>query len=79
MDIIQAAIEKHGAKAVYSAAVAHMEGNAQALAAVDLGAANMGAAHSIMMTGHKAMTPEDQAADYWAAQAKLSDYDDTKA
>lgn len=67
MDIIQAAIDKHGAKAVYNAAVAHMEGKNEALAKVDLGAANMGVAYNIMLQAHEQMTPSEQAADYWDA------------
>jgi len=76
MDIIGAAIKKHGAKAVYNAAVARMEGDTEALPKVDLGAANMGAAYTIMTTAHKQMSAEDQAADYWQAQEALKDFDD---
>lgn len=67
MNIIQAAIDKHGAKAVYNAAVARMDGKNEALAQVDLGAANMGAVYNIMLTAHGQMTPSEQAADYWDA------------
>lgn len=79
MDIIEEAIKKHGAKAVYNAAVACMEGDKNALPGVDLGAANMGAAYSIMLEAHEQMSAADQADDYWAAQNKLDDIDDTKS
>lgn len=79
MDIVDEAIKKHGAKAVYNAAVACMEGDKNALPAVDLGAANMGAAYSIMLKAHDQMSAADQAADYWGAQSKLDDFDDTKS
>lgn len=68
MDTIDEAINKHGAKAVYNAAVAHMEGDKQALPSVDLGAANMGVAYSVMLAAHEQMSATDQAADYWDAQ-----------
>lgn len=76
MDIINEAIKNHGAKSVYNAAVAHMEGDGKALANVDLEAANMGAAYTIMTTAHKQMSPRDQAADYWDAQNTLQGFDD---
>lgn len=79
MDIVAEAIKKHGAKTVYNAAVACMEGDKSALPAVDLGAANMGAAYSIMMAAHGQMSAADQAADYWDAQSKLDSIDDTKS
>lgn len=79
MDIVDEAIKKHGAKAVYDAAVACMEGDKNALPSVDLGAASMGAAYRIMMTAHHQMSAADQAADYWDAQSKLDDFDDTKS
>tara|TARA_Y100001973_G_C5118820_1_gene291615 strand:- start:35 stop:274 length:240 start_codon:yes stop_codon:yes gene_type:complete len=79
MDIIEEAIKKHGAKAVYNAAVACMEGNKTALPDVDLGAANMGVAYSIMLQAHQQMSAADQAANYWDAQSKLDDSDDTKS
>jgi len=79
MDIVSEAIKKHGAKSVYNAAVAHMDGDGKALARVDLGAANMGAAYTIMTKAHQQMSASDQAADYWDAQNRLQDFDDGKS
>lgn len=70
MDIIDSAIEKHGAKAVYEAAYKRMEGDKETLAKVDLGAADMGAAWQIMQRAFNSLTPEEQAADYWDAMKR---------
>lgn len=69
-DIIDSAIEKHGAKAVYEAAYKRMQGDKKTLASVDLGAADMGAAWQIMNMAFNSLSPEEQAADYWDAMKK---------
>ena len=67
MDLIQNAINTHGAKAVYDAAIKRMEGDTKPLEKVGLIAENMGVAYAIQMQAYNKMTPEQQAKDYWDA------------
>lgn len=67
-NIIQRAISKHGAKAVYEAANARMSGDHSALLSVGLNAESLADADEIGSAAYKAMTKAEQAADYWDAQ-----------
>ena len=67
VDLTQNAIDNHGAKAVYDAAIKRMEGNSKPLERVGLIAQNMGVAYEIQMQAHKQMSPEQQTKDYWDA------------
>jgi hypothetical protein len=68
------AIQKHGAKAVYEAAMARFAGNGQGpLDAVGLGASTLGDAHEIAGIAYEHMTRAEQAQDYWTAAKVLNE------
>lgn len=71
--ITRKAIDKHGAAAVYRAAVRHLEGATDAVADVELGAPDLGAAWQIMTAAYREMTPEQRANDHWQASKELRD------
>lgn len=68
MNIIDRAIKKHGAAAVYAAANARMSGDHNALLGVGLNAESLADADEIGRAAYRAMPKADQAADYWDAQ-----------
>jgi len=70
--IVERAVEIHGAKAVYDAAVRRMDGDRKPLKNVGLGANTIADAWEIMQEAHKSLTPSEQASDYWAAQKDLN-------
>ncbi len=65
MDIIDSAINIHGAKKVYEAAYKRMQGDKKPLQNVELGANTMGDAWEIMQRAFNSLTPAERAADYW--------------
>ena len=71
MDLIQRAIDGHGAKAVYDAAVSRMQGESAPLDAVGLTAPDLAVAWAIMSQAHRQMNAEDQAREHWSAQHDL--------
>jgi uncharacterized protein (DUF4415 family) len=72
MSKTQQAIQKHGAKAVYQAATAHMAGDkANGLTKVGLVANTMGEVFAIQTEAYKQMGPADQAIDAADATAAL--------
>jgi predicted 3-demethylubiquinone-9 3-methyltransferase (glyoxalase superfamily) len=73
MDLIQRAIDKHGAKTVYDAATARLSGNAEPLSAVGLIADDLGVAWAIMRQAHPQMSKAEQAREHWDVQRNLSD------
>lgn len=67
---ITAAIQAHGAKAVYDAACKRMDGNPGPLAAFGLEAKTIGDANTIMVAAFAEMGPAGRAIDFAQASSK---------
>ena len=72
MDLIQRAIDVHGAKAVYDAAAKRLDGDAAPLVSVGLTAPDLAVAWAIMSQAHRQMNAEDQAREHWSVQQTLT-------
>ena len=71
--MIERAIERHGARQVYEAACAFIDGKGvTALLAVGLNAGTLGDAFLIQTRAYQRMSRADQVADYWGASHELS-------
>lgn len=75
MDLIAAAIARHGAKAVHDAAYERLKGDPKPLEVVGLIAVDLAQADAIMSQAFRSLSPRERASDYWAARNDLGDLD----
>jgi hypothetical protein len=75
VDLIAAAIARHGAKAVHDAAYKWLQGNRKPLEAVGLIAVDLAQADAIMSQAFKSLSARERAGDYWSSRKELGDFD----